>query len=308
MDCSVPRHAGSCSSVVRGRSFPEPGPGPRPGPGRARREAQVAAGCERGCRRAEAAPRRWDPRGVCRRAKVARQLKGGKLQLACCSRRFPRRKSSPSVPAVRALQQSSRVKGLELVAGPWQLCSLSRERRLIIVLLTCYLIREKKFSWQTRRTEGRKAAAGVLQSQVSQEKEQPVCPSCPAFRVVLEINRCLRGFPERWLWSVKTDVRGSCACVWLVPMAGVDDSSHAPKLLVLMLDLPLGKGLHPVCSAFLPYHLVYRRKALSREMEKELIIPLPHSVRPEDKSQCGGWQGEERLSPSTDPRSQKGGA
>ncbi|XP_066852677.1 uncharacterized protein [Anser cygnoides] len=27
--------------------------------------------------------------------------------------------------------------------------------------------------------EGRKAAAGVLQSQVSQEKEQPVCPSCP---------------------------------------------------------------------------------------------------------------------------------
>ena len=47
MDCSVPRHAGSCSSVVRGRSFPEPGPGP----GRARREAPVAAGCERGCRR-----------------------------------------------------------------------------------------------------------------------------------------------------------------------------------------------------------------------------------------------------------------
>ncbi|XP_066844053.1 uncharacterized protein [Anser cygnoides] len=81
--------------------------------------------------------------------------------------------------------------------------------------------------------EGRKAAAGVLQSQVSQEKEQPVCPSCPAFRVVLEINRCLRGFPERWLWSVKTDVRD-------------------------------------------------RRKALSREMEKELIIPLPHPVRPED--------------------------
>ncbi|XP_066859469.1 uncharacterized protein [Anser cygnoides] len=29
--------------------------------------------------------------------------------------------------------------------------------------------------------EGRKAAAGVLQSQVSQEKEQPVCPSCPVF-------------------------------------------------------------------------------------------------------------------------------
>ncbi|XP_066856942.1 delta-1-pyrroline-5-carboxylate synthase-like isoform X3 [Anser cygnoides] len=102
MDCSVPRHAGSCSSVVRGRSFREPGPGPRPGPGRARREAQVAAGCERGCRRrAEAAPRRWDPCGVCRRAKVAQQLKGGKLQLVCCSRRFPRRKSSPSVPAVR---------------------------------------------------------------------------------------------------------------------------------------------------------------------------------------------------------------
>ncbi|XP_066844050.1 uncharacterized protein [Anser cygnoides] len=130
--------------------------------------------------------------------------------------------------------------------------------------------------------EGRKAAAGVLQSQVSQEKEQPVCPSCPAFRVVLEINRCLRGFPERWLWSVKTDVRGSCACVWLVPMAGVDDRSRAPKLPVLMLDLPLGKGRHPVCSAFLPYCVIYRRKALSREMEKELIIPLPHPVRPED--------------------------
>ncbi|XP_066855099.1 uncharacterized protein [Anser cygnoides] len=50
--------------------------------------------------------------------------------------------------------------------------------------------------------EGRKAAAGVLQSQVSQEKEQADCPD--------------------------------------------------------------------------------RRKALSREMEKELIIPLPHPVRPED--------------------------
>ncbi|XP_066836525.1 uncharacterized protein [Anser cygnoides] len=99
--------------------------------------------------------------------------------------------------------------------------------------------------------EGRKAAAGVLQSQVSQEKEQADCP-------------------------------GSCACVWLVLMAGVDDRSRAPKLLVLMLDLPLGKGRHPVRSAFLPYHLVYRRKTLSREMEKEFIIPLPHPVRPED--------------------------
>ncbi|XP_040403541.1 uncharacterized protein LOC121065104 isoform X2 [Cygnus olor] len=128
----------------------------------------------------------------------------------------------------------------------------------------------------------RKAAAGVLQPRVSQEKGQPDCPSCPAFRVVLEINRGLRGFPERWLWSVKTDVRGSCASVWLVPMAGVDDRSRAPKLLVLMLDVPLGKGPHPVCSAFLPYRVVYRRKALSREVAKELIIPLPHPVRPED--------------------------
>ncbi|XP_040418563.1 N-alpha-acetyltransferase 20 isoform X16 [Cygnus olor] len=51
----------------------------------------------------------------------------------------------------------------------------------------------------------RKAAAGVLQPRVFQEKEQPDCPSCPD-----------------------------------------------------------------------------RRKALSREMEKELIIPLPHPVRPED--------------------------
>ncbi|XP_040415391.1 uncharacterized protein LOC121071247 isoform X3 [Cygnus olor] len=101
----------------------------------------------------------------------------------------------------------------------------------------------------------RKAAAGVLQPRVSQEKEQPDCPSCPAFRVVLEINRGLRGFPERWLWSVKTDVRGSCASVCLVPMAGVDDRSRAPKLLVLMLDVPLGKGPHPVCSAFLPYRV-----------------------------------------------------
>ncbi|XP_050569370.1 uncharacterized protein LOC118245524 isoform X1 [Cygnus atratus] len=65
-------------------------------------------------------------------------------------------------------------------------------------------------------------------------------------------------------------------------MAGVDDRSRAPKLLVLMLDLPLGKGPHPVCSTFLPYRVVYRRKALSREMGKELIIPLPHPVRPED--------------------------
>ncbi|XP_040420192.1 uncharacterized protein LOC121073407 isoform X2 [Cygnus olor] len=100
----------------------------------------------------------------------------------------------------------------------------------------------------------RKAAAGVLQPRVSQEKEQPDCPSCA----------------------------GSCASVCLVPMAGVDDRSRAPKLLVLMLDVPLGKGLHPVCSAFLPYRVVHRRKALSREMEKELIIPLPHPVRPED--------------------------
>lgn len=51
LDCSVPRHAGSCSSAVpgghvgselRGRAFPGPGPGP----GCARREAQVAAGCK----------------------------------------------------------------------------------------------------------------------------------------------------------------------------------------------------------------------------------------------------------------------
>ncbi|XP_040420194.1 uncharacterized protein LOC121073407 isoform X4 [Cygnus olor] len=74
----------------------------------------------------------------------------------------------------------------------------------------------------------RKAAAGVLQPRVSQEKEQPDCPSCA----------------------------GSCASVCLVPMAGVDDRSRAPKLLVLMLDVPLGKGLHPVCSAFLPYRVV----------------------------------------------------
>ena len=39
-------------------------------------------------------------------------------------------------------------------------------------------------------------------------------------------------------------------------MAGVDDRSRAPKLLVLMLDVPLGKGPHPVCSAFLPYRVV----------------------------------------------------
>ncbi|XP_040424602.1 uncharacterized protein LOC121075423 isoform X2 [Cygnus olor] len=100
----------------------------------------------------------------------------------------------------------------------------------------------------------RKAAAGVLQPRVSQEKEQPDCPSCP----------------------------GSCASVCLVPMAGADDRSRAPKLLVLMLDVPLGKGPHPVCSAFLPYRVVCMRKALSREMEKELIRPLPHPVRPED--------------------------
>ncbi|XP_040418549.1 N-alpha-acetyltransferase 20 isoform X10 [Cygnus olor] len=73
----------------------------------------------------------------------------------------------------------------------------------------------------------RKAAAGVLQPRVFQEKEQPDCPSCP----------------------------GSCASVCLVPMAGVDDRSRAPKLLVLMLDVPLGKGPHPVCSAFLPYRV-----------------------------------------------------
>ncbi|XP_040415399.1 uncharacterized protein LOC121071247 isoform X10 [Cygnus olor] len=68
----------------------------------------------------------------------------------------------------------------------------------------------------------RKAAAGVLQPRVSQEKEQPDCPSCP----------------------------GSCASVCLVPMAGVDDRSRAPKLLVLMLDVPLGKGPHPGLEMF----------------------------------------------------------
>nr|XP_047912066.1 uncharacterized protein LOC125181428 isoform X2 [Anser cygnoides] len=64
-----------------------------PGSARARPPRRGAA------TRAEAAPRRKDPCGVCCRAKVAHWLNGGKLQLACCSRRFPRRKSSPSVQA-----------------------------------------------------------------------------------------------------------------------------------------------------------------------------------------------------------------
>ena len=60
--------------------------------------------------RAEAAPRRWDPCGVCCRAKVAQQLDGGKLRLACCGRRLPGRKSSPSVPAVQVSRSDLRVK------------------------------------------------------------------------------------------------------------------------------------------------------------------------------------------------------
>ncbi|XP_040418541.1 N-alpha-acetyltransferase 20 isoform X3 [Cygnus olor] len=173
MDCAVPRHAGSCSSVVRGRSFPEPGRG-----------------------RAVRAGRRRSPL-------AASAVAGGEG-----------RSSSPPLGPLRGLLPSEG----GAPATP------------------------------------RKAAAGVLQPRVFQEKEQPDCPSCP----------------------------GSCASVCLVPMAGVDDRSRAPKLLVLMLDVPLGKGPHPVCSAFLPYRVVHRRKALSREMEKELIIPLPHPVRPED--------------------------
>lgn len=45
-------------------------------------------------------------------------------------------------------------------------------------------------------------------------------------------------------------------CIWLVLMAGVDDCSRAPKLLMLMLDLPLDKGPRAMCSAFLPYCVV----------------------------------------------------
>ncbi|XP_040403543.1 uncharacterized protein LOC121065104 isoform X4 [Cygnus olor] len=175
MDCSVPRHAGSCSSVVRGRS---------------------CRGRGRGRGRAVRAGRRRSPL-------AASAVAGGEG-----------RSSSPPLGPLRGLLPSEG----GAPATP------------------------------------RKAAAGVLQPRVSQEKGQPDCPSCP----------------------------GSCASVWLVPMAGVDDRSRAPKLLVLMLDVPLGKGPHPVCSAFLPYRVVYRRKALSREVAKELIIPLPHPVRPED--------------------------
>ena len=36
------------------------------------------------------------------------------------------------------------------------------------------------------------------------------------------------------------------------------------------------------CNFFFFSFVTDRRKALSREMEKELIIPLPHPVRPED--------------------------
>nr|XP_047912068.1 uncharacterized protein LOC125181428 isoform X3 [Anser cygnoides] len=71
-----------------------------PGSARARPPRRGAA------TRAEAAPRRKDPCGVCCRAKVAHWLNGGKLQLACCSRRFPRRKSSPSVQVTRRTHPS----------------------------------------------------------------------------------------------------------------------------------------------------------------------------------------------------------
>ncbi|XP_066836513.1 uncharacterized protein [Anser cygnoides] len=71
--------------------------------------------------------------------------------------------------------------------------------------------------------EGRKAAAGVLQSQVSQEKEQADCPD--------------------------------------------------------------------------------RRKTLSREMEKEFIIPLPHPVRPEDGNYSATAQSSDSEKPTSSIRS-----
>ncbi|XP_040399099.1 uncharacterized protein LOC121062882 [Cygnus olor] len=47
-----------------------------------------------------------DPCGFCYRAKVAHRVNRGKLQLVCCSRRFPRRKSSSSVPTVQLVQKA----------------------------------------------------------------------------------------------------------------------------------------------------------------------------------------------------------
>lgn len=49
---------------------------------------------------------------------------------------------------------------------------------------------------------------------------------------------------------------GFCACVWLLLLGGVDERSRAPELLVPMLDVPLDKGPHPACSAFLPYGFI----------------------------------------------------
>ncbi|XP_066844051.1 uncharacterized protein [Anser cygnoides] len=110
--------------------------------------------------------------------------------------------------------------------------------------------------------EGRKAAAGVLQSQVSQEKEQPVCPSCPGPPAEQQGERARAG--GRTLAALQPEQRAEIdyRLADLLP-------DHREEILLANEDLEESENKD-------------RRKALSREMEKELIIPLPHPVRPED--------------------------
>ncbi|XP_040398272.1 uncharacterized protein LOC121062384 [Cygnus olor] len=151
----------------------------------------------------------------------------------------------------------------------------------------------------------RKAAAGVLQPRVSQEKEQPDCPSCPEDLLQRRINP-VRSVPDSCRWDHRVvagkiqeqdDAWKNVAC------GGAGNSLLLGNRLVCVrlacpdgwcrrsLTCPKAPCADVGCAprqrtasrvfsfSSLPCH---RRKALSREMEKELIIPLPHSVRPED--------------------------
>ncbi|XP_050566316.1 uncharacterized protein LOC118245832 [Cygnus atratus] len=98
----------------------------------------------------------------------------------------------------------------------------------------------------------RKAAAGVLQS--------------PA------------GFPGERATRLSSSCRRLTACLTLIsaiPPAPLGAQHHVWPVLIS----PISSFL---CCNTTIHKKSERRKALSSEMEKELIIPLPHPVRPED--------------------------
>ncbi|XP_050565757.1 N-alpha-acetyltransferase 20 [Cygnus atratus] len=98
----------------------------------------------------------------------------------------------------------------------------------------------------------RKAAAGVLQS--------------PA------------GFPGERATRLSSSCRRLTACLTLIsaiPPAPLGAQHHVWPVLIFLISSFL-------CCNTTIHKKSERRKALSSEMEKELIIPLPHPVRPED--------------------------